>query len=46
MIPLASLLKSLYKGGRAEAGGLIRILLLDSWSEMKVTWFIVVAVEM
>ena len=45
-ISLASLLRSFHKGSRAEAGGIVRLLLLDSWSEVIVAWFTVVAGEM
>lgn len=39
-------MRSFYKSTRTEARGIVRILLLDPWSEMIVAWFIVVAVEM
>lgn len=39
MTSLASLSKSFHKDTRAEAGGIVRILMLDSWSEEIVAWF-------
>lgn len=45
-ISLASFLRSFHKGSRAEAGGIVRLLLLDSWSEMIVAWFTAVSGEM
>lgn len=38
--------RSFHKGSRAEAGGIVRLLLLDSWSEMIVAWFTAVSGEM
>lgn len=42
---MASFLRSLYKGTRAEACGIVKILLLDTRVEIIVVWFTVVAFE-
>lgn len=46
MIPVASFLRSLYRGVRVEAGGIVKILLLDTWPEIMVFWSTVTVPKM